>query len=88
MAVGDPGSPGAGTDPWGLGLDSHALQAPQPSPSPLRTGLEDLPDLWPPIHLAEEVGARLGEREVLLGSVPRVEVVLNSFDAEAQSKYR
>lgn len=49
----------------------HAPQAPQPSPSAVRACVEGLPDLRAAVHLAEEMGARLGEREVLLGPVPK-----------------
>jgi hypothetical protein len=34
---------------------------------------EALPVLRTTLHVAEEVGARLGSREVLLGSLPKIE---------------
>ena len=52
------------------GFDGHALQATKPRPSPVGTSIEDLPHLRPSVHVAQEVGTGLGEREVLFGSVP------------------
>ena len=54
------------------GFDGHDLQATEPRPSPVGTSIEDLPHLRPSVHVAEEVGTRLGEREVLFGSLPFV----------------
>ena len=46
----------------------NAVRAPHRAPA--RPPAEGLRLLRPPLHLAQEVGARLAEREVLLGCVP------------------
>ena len=50
-------------------LNGHGIQASEQSPTALRAPQQGLSCLWPAVQLAEEVGAGLGEREVLLGSV-------------------
>ena len=46
----------------------NAVRAPHRAPA--RPPAEGLCLLRPPLHVAKEVGARLAEREVLLGRVP------------------
>lgn len=51
-------------------LSQHAAKTSQPCPPAVGARLQDLSCLRPPVHLAQEVGAGLGEREVLLGPMP------------------